>query len=82
MGLMDTTIQLIAVVLTNISFVPVIALSWKRRNYVHAIIFFMVLVTSLAYHFAETMDKRYKLLGTSLHPFSIPRSNTDRNDAW
>eukprot|EP01127_Copromyxa_protea_P000679 TRINITY_DN10583_c0_g1_i1.p1 TRINITY_DN10583_c0_g1~~TRINITY_DN10583_c0_g1_i1.p1 ORF type:complete len:208 (-),score=13.48 TRINITY_DN10583_c0_g1_i1:33-623(-) len=59
----EITLQMIAVVLTNLSFLPVAVLSWKRRNYVLFVIFVMTFITSLMYHFAETLDRRAKFFG-------------------
>eukprot|EP01126_Amoeba_proteus_P016654 TRINITY_DN1777_c0_g1_i7.p1 TRINITY_DN1777_c0_g1~~TRINITY_DN1777_c0_g1_i7.p1 ORF type:complete len:139 (-),score=18.11 TRINITY_DN1777_c0_g1_i7:295-711(-) len=56
----DVVLQLVTVVLTNLAFLPVVWMGWKRKDYTQFVVFLMTFVTSLAYHFAETVKwKRF-----------------------
>jgi hypothetical protein len=50
-------LQLVTVVLTNLSFIPVVFVTYRLKMNVEMIVFAGVFLTSLCYHFSETMRK-------------------------
>jgi hypothetical protein len=54
----EITLQLFTTVLTNVTLLPAIVRSFRKKNYFEFIIFSAVMITSILYHWSEIIDSR------------------------